>query len=113
MEFTLSTDEKYFFARVNGKYIKINFDDILYIEGCKNYVKIFTDQKTFYVLLTMKEIDLALSKKGFLRIHKSYIVSFCKVTEFNSSSVSINTILLPLGGRFKERFEKAVPFLLK
>ena len=100
--------QQYFFIRMNGRYLKINFQEILYIEGCKNYLKIITENKTQLVLLTMKRLEHLLPGTSFRRIHKSFIVSLDKIIEFDSDTVYLKNKQLPIGQMYKGELEKAV-----
>lgn len=98
----------YFFARINGRYVKIHFRDILYVEGCKNYLKIITGKKSYLVLLAMKRMEQLLPASMFVRIHKSYIVSLEHVTEFERETVFLNDKSLPVGNQYRGVMERSV-----
>ena len=98
----------YFFIRINGKYIKINFHEIIFVEGCKNYTKIITDQRSYLVLVTMKRMEEVLPVALFQRIHKSFIVSLDRIVEFNADAVYLKGNELPIGHLYKGVLEKAV-----
>ena len=100
--------QQFFFIRADGKYIKINFHEIIYVEGCKNYTKIITDQRSYLVLLTMKRMEEILPASSFQRIHKSFIVSLEKVLEFNTDTVWLKGRELPIGHLYKGVIERAV-----
>jgi len=83
--------------------VKINVDDILYIESLKDYVKICTltgDVTTKYRISDMED---DLSDKNFLRIHRSFIVNFKHITAFTTSDVEIGKTELPIGESYKEQ----------
>ena len=100
--------QNFFFIRLDGKYVKINFSDIVYVEGCKNYIKIITDLRSYLVLITMKRMEEILPASLFQRIHKSFIVSLEKVLEFNRYSVYLKNKELPIGHLYKGVIERAV-----
>ncbi len=58
-----------FFIREKGKYVRINFQDVIYVEGCKNYLRIVTVCKAYLVLLTMKKLEQVLPSHSFRRVH--------------------------------------------
>lgn len=97
-----------FFIRENGKYIKISFQEIVYFEGCRNYIKIITDVKVHLVLFTMKRMEKLLPAYLFKRIHKSYIVSLDKITGFDSEKVFLKDKELPVGQHYKSVLEQVV-----
>ena len=100
--------QKFFFIRLDGKYVKINFSDIQYVEGCKNYLKIVTERKNYLVLITMKRMEQLLPSHLFKRVHKSYIVSLDGITEFDGNTVYLKDKELPIGHLYKEILEKSV-----
>jgi DNA-binding LytR/AlgR family response regulator len=100
--------QKYFFIRENSRYVKINFSDIMYVEGCGNYLKIVTERKKYMALLALKHIELLLPAHLFARIHKSYIVSLDFITEFDRSNVYLKERKLPVGNQFRNVVERSV-----
>jgi DNA-binding LytR/AlgR family response regulator len=100
--------QNFFFIRMDGKYVKINLNEIIYVEGCKNYIKIITDLKSYMVLITMKRMEELLPASLFQRIHKSFIVSLERVIEFNTESVYLKNKELPIGHLYKGAIERVV-----
>lgn len=74
--------DDYIFVKTEskGKLLKINLADINYIEGMKNYVAIHCSERKTLVYTSMKELEERLPKKGFLRVHKSFIIPVAKIT---------------------------------
>jgi len=79
--------QKCFFIKLSRKYVKVNFHEINYVEGCQNYVKIVTENKTHLVLYTLKRLEQLLPPDLFRRINKSFIVSLNKIIEFDGGRV--------------------------
>ena len=100
--------KKYFFIRTDGKYIKLCFSDILYIEGARNYTKIFTETKKYMVLITMKRLEQFLPNNLFIRIHKSFIVSLEKIVQFDKETVWLKGKEIPAGHQYRNELEKSV-----
>jgi DNA-binding LytR/AlgR family response regulator len=75
-------EDDYIFVKTEskGKLLKINLADIDYIEGMKNYVAIHCGDKKIMVYTSMKELEERLPHKGFLRVHKSFIIPIAKIT---------------------------------
>jgi len=100
-------DITFFFIKseIKGKTIKIEVDQVLYIEGAQNYVKIHTFEKIEMAYLTMEEIHVYLPSRQFVRIHRSYIVNIqhIKVTERNRIWLKNNQSLM-LGDHYKPVF---------
>ena len=97
--------EEFIFLKVDKVTHKIQFNKIKYIEGCGNYIKVFTDKKMLLVSEKMSEIESRLPNDQFLRIHKSYIVSLNLIQEVKSNKVIIEGQNLPIGNTYKRQIE--------
>jgi two-component system LytT family response regulator len=84
-------EDDYIFVKTEfkGKMLKVNLNEIVYIEGMKNYVAIYHNNQKTIALLNMKDLEDRLPKKNFMRVHKSFIVSLNRIT-----TVEGNRILL-------------------
>jgi DNA-binding LytR/AlgR family response regulator len=91
-----------FFIRIDGKYQGIAFDDIHYVEACKNYVRIVTATQSFLPHVTMKQVEEQLPLNLFCRIHRSYIVSLNKITAFDHEFIYLKKVQLHLGPQYFE-----------
>lgn len=100
------TEEDFFFVKADKKLVKIHFDEILYIEGLKDYVIIRKDIKRVITLQTMKSLEQKLPSHIFMRIHRSYIVNISKIKAVVGNSVEIiekgQTKHLPVGKNYKD-----------
>jgi len=91
----------FLYFRADRKMVKVFFNDILFIEALKDYIKIVTQSRTIvtkYVLTTLAEL---LPSDEFLRIHKSYIVAINKIESFNADTIQIAKHELPIGRLYK------------
>jgi len=91
----------FLYFRADRKMVKVFFNDILFIEALKDYIKIVTINRTIvtkYVLTTLAEL---LPADEFLRIHKSYIVAINKIESYNADSIQIAKHELPIGRLYK------------
>lgn len=86
----------YFFVKCDYRYEKIQFKDILYVEGMENYVVIFTASQKYVTLLRMKVMEETLPASEFLRIHKSFIVSISAISSIDGNEVIVNGKRLPI-----------------
>lgn len=101
----ISSGEKdYFFVKANGKLVKLNYADICYIEGMKDYLKIYTANQTVVVHQTMKGMEEQLPASLFMRVHKSYIVALnaIKSIDGNIIQLDIDKGEIPLGSSYRE-----------
>jgi DNA-binding LytR/AlgR family response regulator len=100
-------DKDYFFVKSGFKSVRVNFGDILYVEGLKEYVSIYTTgDRKFVKLAALKDLERMLPGDRFLRIHKSYIVAVHKVTAAYGNTVELNQVSLPVGRIYKEEVMK-------
>lgn len=100
----LHSTPDYFFVNVDYSLLKINFGDIVWVEGLKDYVKIHLKSTTRSIItrISMKSIEEQLPSGKFLRIHKSYIVSIENITAVRKNSVFIKDLELPVGENYRE-----------
>src|SRR5690606_31335210 len=96
------------FVKCNLKKRKVVLNDIKWIEGLGDYIKLVTDEANIVILSTMKSIVQRLPEDKFLRIHKSYIVNLEKVEKFNSKNVGIGGRLIPLSRNKKAELAEAL-----
>jgi DNA-binding LytR/AlgR family response regulator len=96
------------FVRAEYKLVKIDLQDIVYIEGLQDYIKIHLQQgKPVMTLMTLKAMQEKLSPAQFRRIHRSYIVPVSKVTAIVNKKVRIgSTIELPIGDSYAAFIEE-------
>ena len=100
----LRQSKDYIFVKADYKLVKINFNEILYIEGLKDYIKIITKEKTTLTLMRMKDMEEKLPKDDFFRIHRSFIISINKVDTVNKSNVQIGEKNIPVSDFYREKF---------
>lgn len=97
----------YLFIKVNRKLIKLNYDDILYIEALGDYVKFITPSNTLISYMKVSALEKVLPEKTFLRIHRSFIVSKDRISYLEGNFLKIGQIELPIGQTYKEQlYEK-------
>ena len=89
---------------------KIYLDDILYIESFREYIKVHTVQKSVMTKLPISKIEEKLKEHDFIRIHKSFVISVCKVEAFNSRIITINGNELPIGRTYKDVVMKTLKY---
>src|SRR3954471_9697814 len=91
----------FLYFRTDRKMVKVLLNDILYIEGLKDYVKIITVSKVIVTKYLLASLEEMLPPDTFVRIHKSFIVSINKIDSFNSDSVEIEKKEIPIGRIFR------------
>jgi DNA-binding LytR/AlgR family response regulator len=94
------------YVKESGKVIRIDFDEIIAIEGLKDYVKIITDDKPVITHLTMKKLEeQILPKSKFMRVHKSFIIGVQQIRKFDGLDNYLelrNKLTVPVGPQYKD-----------
>ncbi len=93
----------FIFLKADGVNHRVVFDDILYIEGCGNYIKVHMRERRLLVLERMSGILKRLPEELFLRIHKSYIVPISKVEAVKEGKIKIGENVLPIGNSYNQK----------
>ncbi len=98
-------NKRFILVKSGYQTIKVVLDTILYIEGLKDYVKIYTEgKKPILSLLTMKGLAETLPEDKFMRIHKSYIVATERITTISRNRVMIDEKWIPIGENYRDAF---------
>jgi DNA-binding LytR/AlgR family response regulator len=98
-----TVNRDHIFIRAEGKFFRISFSDIIFIEGMKDYLKIHTAEHVIVTHQTMIDMENILPDNHFIRIHKSYIVSIAYIKAVFGNSVDMGQMQLPIGLNYKER----------
>ncbi len=106
------TPADYIFVKTEskGKMSKVNFSEIMYVEGMKNYVAIHTHEGQVITLLNIKDLEERLPSKRFMRVHKSYIVSLDKIHALDGNQIFFKGLKahVPLGDTYRPAFFEAL-----
>ena len=100
--------QDFIFVKTEHKIQKIELDDILYIEGLKDYISIFTKTERVITLQNMKKMEETLPKGEFIRVHKSYIISIDKIESIERSRITIAKKIIPIGDTYRDEFFKLI-----
>ena len=103
-----TTTDDYIFVKAEYKIKKIRFDDILYIEGMKDYLRIVTSNEKVMTLLSFAKLLPKLPSSRFLRIHKSYVVSLAAIDSIEKGNIRIGETLLPVSETYKAALDEYV-----
>src|SRR5258705_12702443 len=91
---------KFLFIKLDGRYLKVCYHDILYVEPLNKYVRLVTKKKFYLVSSTMNYIENILPPDIFCRIHRSYIISLEHTNEFDNDFLFIDNKELPIGKQY-------------
>ncbi|HLV38951.1 LytR/AlgR family response regulator transcription factor [Xanthomarina sp.] len=94
------------FVRHHEKMVKISIKDILYIEAERNYCRIYSKDKEYLLVTTLKAIDEKLPQDHFLRIHRSFIVNISQIDEIATSHVVVSRKAIPISKQLKSELLK-------
>lgn len=94
----------YFFVKSERRYFKVNFEDILFIEGLKDYVIIQLDEQRIITRMNLKTIHDLLPKSKFMRVNKSYIVNTDHIESFDNNDIFIKTYEIGIGNSYRDFF---------
>jgi DNA-binding LytR/AlgR family response regulator len=105
-----ATAKNSIFVKADYKLVQIEFKNILYIEGLKDYVKFYQEgiEKPVLSLMSMKLLEENLPEKTFMRVHRSYIVNLDKITTIERNRIVFGKEYIPISENYKERFQKFV-----
>ena len=98
--------QPFIYVKSGYENIRIEFNDILYAEALGNYVQLVLENKKIATRLTMNEAEVLLSARGFLRTHRSYIVSISNIQRFDKRSIWVRQTELPIGPLYLSEIEK-------
>lgn len=103
-------NEGVIFVKSNSRLVKVNTNEILFVEALKDYVVINTEEAKYTIHSTIKDIEKKLNSKDFQRIHRSYIVRLDKIDAIEQPNVVLQKgkKLLPIGGSYKEELFKRI-----
>jgi len=95
-----SKEKSFIFLKVNKKLVKVKFEDILYIESLKDYIKVFTKIDNYLVHKSLTGITEELPRDQFLRIHRSFTIALDKIKEVEGNTVQIDNKRIPIGRKY-------------
>ena len=101
------SQQQFIFVKSEYKLHKIMFDDILYIEGVKDYVKIYieNDRKAIMSLMNMKKLEDFLPQPRFMRIHRSFIINTSKISMVDRGRIVIGNEFIPVSESYKDHVQ--------
>ncbi len=98
----------FIFVKTEHKIQKIYLNDVLYIEGLKDYISIFTKTERIITLQSMKKMEETLPSFHFVRVHKSYIIALDKIESIERSRIFIADKIIPVGDTYRDEFFRII-----
>lgn len=103
-----TSGDNFIFVRADYKLVRIDLRDIIYIEGLKDYIKIYLGVKPVITHMGMNEILEKLPSRNFIRVHRSFIVNLLKVEFIQRNMIIIGNKEIPVSDHYKENFYKII-----
>ena len=102
------SNSEFLFLKSDYKIKRINFQNILYFEGLKEYVKVYTMLSDIPILSlsSLKTLELKLPADKFMRVHRSFIVNLEKIETIDRSRIVFGKKYIPVGDQYKEKFQE-------
>ncbi len=100
--------DSHIFIKVDKKMMKINIEEILFVEGMKEYIKVVTPDKTYITHKSLTSLSEELPADKFLRIHKSYVIALNKVKSIEGNRVQIQSYNIPIGRNYSKEVKNKI-----
>ena len=105
----LQANDDFIFIKTEYKIVRVKLEDIKYIEGMREYIRIhLTNDKPIMTLLSMKAMEAQLATKNFMRVHRSYIVNLNKIITIERNRIVFDKVYIPVSDQYKEKFQQFV-----
>ena len=105
---SIEANSQFLFLKSEYKIRRINFNDILYIEGLKDYIKVYTtgEDKPVLSLNSMKSLEQKLPESKFMRVHRSFIVNLDRIDTIERSRIIFGKTYIPVSDQYKDKFQE-------
>ena len=100
----------FIYVKSDKKMVRLLLNDILYIEGLKDYVKIHLTDKTIVTYRTLGYFEEKLSANQFLRVHRSYIISLRHISAYSTTQIEMGKAIIPIGNSYAKDVIKKLEF---
>ncbi len=107
-ELIASQNNEYIFIKSENHIEKVELDDILYIEGMKDYLRIHTPAKKIMTLQSFNRILEHLPEKRFKRVHNSFVIALNKIESIERNRIKIGETLIPISDKYKDSFFSSI-----
>ena len=90
------------FIKSNSKFFRVDYQEILYVQGMKDYLKIHTPDFTLVTHQTMNELEKLLPARHFIRVHRSYLVAVRQIRSIYGNTIELGKVSIPIGVNYKD-----------
>ncbi|WP_448607469.1 LytR/AlgR family response regulator transcription factor [Paenimyroides ceti] len=97
--------EGFLFVKTDGRLVKINLNDLFFVEGLKDYLYLHLRNEKLIVLDTLKDFEAKLPQNSYMRVHKSYIIRLDKIETIERNRIFIQDKIIPVGDTYKAKFQ--------
>lgn len=104
-------DDRHLFVKHNGKLEKVDVNDILYAQAYDNYCFVYTPGQRYLLPITLKAVEAKLQDKGFIRVHRSYMVNINRITVIDELHLKIGDDKIPLSKTYKPELIRKISLL--
>ncbi len=106
----IEVSNQFLFVKSEYKIRRINFDDVLYVEGLKDYIKVYlaSEPKPILSLNSMKTMEQKLPPEKFMRVHRSFIVNLNRVSMIERGRIIFGKTYIPVSDNYKDRFQEFI-----
>jgi two-component system, LytTR family, response regulator len=104
----IQNQNDHFFIRTDSQYVKLNYEDVIYIEAYGDFVKIYTLNSHVIALVNLKNIEDQLPQTIFMRVHRSYIINISKIERIDNSEIIISTYTIPVSKAYRDKVYASV-----
>lgn len=107
---SIEANSQFLFLKSEYKIRRINFDDILYIEGLKDYIKVYIsgEEKPVLSLNSIKSLEQKLPENKFMRVHRSFIVNLDRIDTIERSRIVFGKVYVPVSDQYKDKFQEYI-----
>lgn len=106
-------EKDFIFVKTEYRLEKVSFNEILYIEGMRDYRRIHMNDKRIMTLQTFKDFEQEIPSNIICRVHKSFMVSLDKIVSIERDRIKIKDVLIPISGTYKKEFLELINHLSK
>lgn len=105
---SIEANNQFLFLKSEYKIRRINFNDVLYIEGLKDYIKVYTvgEDKPILSLHSIKSLEQKLPEDRFMRVHRSFIVNLERIETIERSRIIFGKTYIPVSDQYKDKFQE-------